>query len=443
MVSVPLNLHPGRTMLDTISYPAATTSEIDREHASAKFASWCLVLLFLLACVGPRGANTVGGVSGEGDSMRQIGYILAAATTFYVCRSARWLYLFPAMAMLALGWCWLSLVWAIDPANGFRRLVLTTMLMAAIFAAVEVAGTQRALRVFGKLSVLILFINLFWVFGTSGGIHLPGEIIGDPGLAGNWKGAMGHKNYAGPYTAVTMLVLLLGPRFLPSLARWPVIGLAAVFLWGTQSMTSIGLFFVCLLAAMFYGLLGERGRRLLLPFTVFLVAVSLLLFGPEINSAFTAISHFITTPEAVTGRGEIWTALLQFISQNWLLGSGYGSLWGIGPEGPIQRLVSSSSWVENVYSGHNGYLDMLGMVGAPGLILVLVGFFVAPLARLTSSRAISVQTGALLFAILMFSLGHNFTESTLLTRDLVVWLMHAMAMAMIYKSSREEPGSPA
>ncbi len=426
-------------MLDTTLRSAADMQSGQKETPNAKYASWCLFVLFLLASVGLQGADDAAGIAGDGSVIRQLGYIVTCAVTLYVCRGARWTTLAPFSIVLAMGWCWLSVTWAIDPINSLRRLVLTTMLMVTIFAAVDVAGGQRTLKAFAWLTLVVLLFNYASVYGTSGGIHRGGS--GDLTLAGNWRGAMGHKNFAGPFTAVTLFFLLLGPRILPNWLRWPAILLAAVFLWRTQSMTSIGLFLLCVPLAFVYTNLGVPGRALLLPIGTLLTVILAIAFAPEIAAAIEATGRYLSQPDAMTGRGEVWSALLQFIGKNWLLGSGYGSLWGIGPNGPIQGIVSANSWVHDVYSGHNGHLDLLGQIGVPGMALSLVAFFVVPLARLSRTRSLPIRTNALLLVILLFSLGHNFTESTLLSRDMILWLMHCLVLALIYTSLRRERAS--
>src|SRR5690606_37833284 len=80
----------------------------------------------------------------------------------------------------------------------------------------------------------------------------------------------------------------------------------------------------------------------------------------------------------------------------------------------------ASNWVTRVTVGHSGYFDQLAAVGFPGLILMVFALIVWPLFRLLASTSISPQQGALISTIIIFSIGHNVTESSLFERDMNV-----------------------
>ncbi|MDB5622626.1 MAG: O-antigen ligase family protein [Devosia sp.] len=373
--------------------------------------------------------ETTGG--GEGDPIRQLSYVLVFGVTMLVVRRGNWLPAVPVTILCLFGWCWLSLLWAIEPSIAFRRAVLTSMIAAVVFASIERAGTDRAFLALSRLLLVALVVNYLAIVVSPGALHLPGEST-DLALVGNWRGATLHKNVAGAIAAITVLVLLWGPRRLPVLLHWGALLAAAYFLWRTQSKTSMAMLALALVCASIYLLLSPRLRRLMLPATMVLVLAGWALFGTEIADY---LDNLLAQPDALTGRAEIWPALLSYASNHIWLGSGYGSFWDIGAQSPILDL--GSSWVANLLSGHNGYLDVLVQIGAPGLVLAVIALILAPLWRLTRARNIPARRGALLLAMLVFSAGHNLSESSILARDLVVWVMFLVAVALTAKLVRE------
>jgi O-antigen ligase len=154
--------------------------------------------------------------------------------------------------------------------------------------------------------------------------------------------------------------------------------------------------------------------------------VATLLFGLQ-NFYLPAIGHLINTPMTFTGRTEIWNAVWRYIAAHPVLGAGYGSFWNIGPASPI--FTYGFGWVQEVSEGHNGYLDLLAAIGPFGFLLVIAGAYVVPIVRLIGWRQSQRDTGALLMAMMIFIIGHNFTESSLFDRDTIgqVFLMLTIA----------------
>jgi O-antigen ligase len=395
--------------------------------ASGRYAAACLFALLFLVCIGlqPLRSTTSFVASGEGDLLRQAAYSLVFVAAMLASWRTGWIRTVPFTLLLLMGWCWLSLIWAIEPAIATRRLLLTTFIFAIAFAAVEAAGTVRALKAIAAL----LLVNYLAVALSPQAVHQPGESV-DFALVGNWRGVTNHKNYVGAICAVTVIVLMLGPRLVRPLLNLAAIAAALYFLWRTQSKTSMAMLAFALGIAGLYLIATPRGRRLLMPATLLALLLVQLAFGAEI---MTRISDYLSEPAALTGRTDIWVALLDYAHANPWLGAGYGSFWDIGPDGPMMGL----GWVEEVLTGHNGYLDLLVQVGVPGLALAVVGMIVVPLWRATQAGDAYPRQGALLLSLLVFSIGHNFLESSLLSRDLVVGVVFLLAVALTGKFSRE------
>nr|WP_248306445.1 O-antigen ligase family protein [Devosia oryzisoli] len=240
-----------------------------------------------------------------------------------------------------------------------------------------------------------------------------------------------HKNFAGPTAAITILFLAFGGR---GINRWVKLGLvaaAAYFLYRTHSKTSLGLLVPALLLGWTYLAFGARRLRLVVPFLVLAVIIALVGYGGEL----AAIIDINETPDALSGRGSIWPILIEYANAHPVTGAGFGSFWNIGPDSPVFGLAAS--WVATLGNGHNGYLDTLTQLGYPGLIMAAGAVVLLPGWRLVTDTRIHDTTGALLLSLLVFCAFHNLTETSLLDRDVGIWLFMVFVVAGIGKASRE------
>jgi exopolysaccharide production protein ExoQ len=73
----------------------------------------------------------------------------------------------------------------------------------------------------------------------------------------------------------------------------------------------------------------------------------------------------------LTGRTNIWSAVLDSIAKQPLLGYGYQAFW-LGMEGESYRVILAVSWM--LAQAQNGFLDIMLENGAAGLAIVLLVF---------------------------------------------------------------------
>jgi O-antigen ligase len=408
----PLTVQPWSA---AIAWPARRT---------AFYAALCLFTVLLVVCIGLQPLRGGGNAAtGDGDPVRQISYLALFAATLLVARRSNWLSLVPWSLFLVFGWCWLSLIWAIEPVIALRRLGITTMLVVLVFAAVHRAGSQRSFTALWWALLVVLAVNYAAVGLSPVGIHRAGE-TGDLALAGSWRGATTHKNFAGPICALTVLVLLLDRRRINLALRWLLVAAAVYFLWRTQSKTALVLLPAALGCALIYMALGRRQRVWVLP-----ISASMLLFVlPFVPQILGALNRYLAQPEALTGRTQVWSLLLRYAGEHPWLGAGFGSFWGID-KGPVGEW--GESWVASIFSGHNGYLDILVQLGWPGVGLAVLALGVAPLWRILGASGIARRDGGLVVGVLVFTLGHNATESSLLNRDHPGWVLFVVALALL------------
>ena len=78
----------------------------------------------------------------------------------------------------------------------------------------------------------------------------------------------------------------------------------------------------------------------------------------------------------------------------------------------------------------------MAQIGTPGVVLVILGLIAWPIARLLASLQVGRAEGALPLSIVVFSAGHNLTESTLLDRDAIGQVFLMLAVAFVAELTR-------
>ncbi|MBW8891112.1 MAG: O-antigen ligase family protein [Burkholderiales bacterium] len=398
--------------------------------------AYILFVLLTLMVVAP--IITAGGpMTGNGNVFRQVTYaILFAATLWAVGILQQWrkLLIVPLSLMLAIGWCWLSVTWAIDPMISFRRLLLTTMIIWTIFLVIDDCGYDRTIKVLMIFLTALLVANYVAIAVSPSAVHSLADSM-DAGLVGDWRGLLPQKNFTGAICALTILIFTFGGQRMWLALRIAIIVATAYYLFRTQSKTSMGMLVTALVS-------GAVALRFKPKYRIALIPVLL------IGSIFAMLSSMkwwdemlgpFQRQDALTGRVQIWPHLFNYAQDHPLTGSGYGSFWNIGENSPVYQYTKN--WVSELGNGHNGYIDLLVQIGVPGLVLAVVATIIAPAVRLLSTSVAGRSQLALLIAMLVFCAGHNMTESSLLERDTIieVFLMFTIALTGVITRRSSKP----
>lgn len=364
--------------------------------------------------------------TGEGDSSRQVFYIALAGITaglaFY-SRGFSFVTRYPVSMMLFMGWCFMSVTWAIDPSIALRRSVLGVIFILITLNFVIVLETNRVFRILHFTLALLVVGSLIGVFVIPGYARHPAAEI-DPALAGAWKGAFPHKNIAA--MVATVGFILFYHRFLTvktRSSRMIDVGLcflAFVFLIGTGGKSAVGLLVPSVAAGHIYRYLGTTNQNRMLYLAGCMFGVTLMVgLGVVFNQKIVDI---LENPLSFTGRVAIWKAVLTYASQHPFTGSGFGSFWQVGQDSPIKK-ITSQSWVLEVLHSHNGYLEVLLTTGLPGMILAIFATIVIPLKRILGAPKEQIVLTSLLISLLTFCILINLMETQLFARDRQVWLL--------------------
>jgi exopolysaccharide production protein ExoQ len=395
---------------------------------------WALAAGFMLNTF--IGTNPFGAASlaarAEGNPLDRLMILALAGLSIVVLlinwRELRSILLRGAGVWLIAGIALLSVLWSEHPDLTIRRSIL--FICSALIAAGIAAGVKdlsKFHRAFSYFMSGIVVLNLIVIAALP---HIGIEELGA-------RGIYSQKNVAGLVAMIAMLVI--ATAMATQCARtgaWyfslVMLILAFVFLVITKSKTSLGLT-VAVLALLGFLALIEKGGPVLV-----LGSVLCALFAGAIILAGVAAFDFdlarITTAvfgdASFTGRDDLWAFVYRSATEHSLLGYGYGAYWDVGVGADPLLRIEPGAWLGDIAPGvinqaHNGYLDLWVQLGLPTMLLAvatvlftIVFGFVASflLPKWHRDRAALIAMIALLVVYLL----HNFTETSLFARGLIL-----------------------
>ena len=157
---------------------------------------------------------------------------------------------------------------------------------------------------------------------------------------------------------------------------------------------------------MFLGLGLLRNLKIVVPQAGLLALVAFFIaFGasaPFLGGSNVAIfSALLGRNSTLTGRTDVWAAVLPTMKRQPLLGYGFGSFW-----------TDARRILYDIPTAHNGYLDILLELGAVGLAFYTV-WLLSCARKLHRALARDYQWASLAICFLLMSLIYNTTESSL------------------------------
>lgn len=373
-------------------------------------------------------------MTGGGDSIRQVVYLLIFASVVvaaFLRRGAGLVTLVPPMLLALLAWCLMSAAWAAAPDIALRRAGLAIVVALSTMLCVDTLGPERSLKLWKVVLAFVLVVNWVSVFAVHQAIHLPGEQ--DPGLVGDWRGLYFHKNIAGAVSAITAIVFFFSWLRSKHWIDVAVFLLALGFVVMSHSKSSLGLLPLALAAGLAY----RFAWRSTLDRSIVAVACVLvfLLVAAAIAVNADTLARMLEDPTEFTGRSAIWQAELAFAADHLFLGSGFGTFADTGSLSPLHNYVAGS-WVEAVAHGHSGYLQILVTIGGVGLTLTVLALIVVPARRFWAMDDAEPTLKAMLFALFVFFVAHNFMESDFLEGDAPAWVSCLLMLALLYRLPR-------
>ncbi|MHB8284895.1 MAG: O-antigen ligase family protein [Caulobacteraceae bacterium] len=320
------------------------------------------------------------------------------------------------LVLILIALAFVSATWSIDPGVSERRAVavmFTTMAGMAIAARYDWPQFAEVLAT----AYAILAVASFWV-----GLLAPGLGRMSDLFPGSWRGVFFDKNGFGDEMALGIMIFLgaavLAPR---RRGLWiGFAGLAFVLILLSTSKTSLVALMIGLGAFALVNL-AKRGPAMAVIMTflgvvVFGLAASLIVFDSE------GVLSLLGKDATLTGRSQIWTAVLRQIHTRPWTGFGYGAVWtDESGWGPLAWIVHDAKFRPN--HSHNGWLETwlglgyIGLAAWAGLFLQTVALAVIGVYR--SRGAYLAFPFVVVYALV------SLTESVTFVYNDLVWVAFA------------------
>ena len=317
--------------------------------------------------------------------------------------------------------------WSIDPGVTQRRVIAMAISSAfAIYLGVAFQGRHLprmlmlASLIMGLGSLVMVFVN------PTIGVHQLEN-------AGLWRGLWYEKNQmglvmsAGAVAAAACLASGDQRRLLPAIT----LAVCAVLVLATQSKTSL----LCLMLGV--GAVGglwamRRGGAafsiVAIWFGVVLTAGAAYVFITDPAMVLTALGK----DPSLTGRTDIWAALMREVAERPWTGFGYQAFWG-RESVPAAFIRAETQWP--VPSAHNGWIDLLIQLGWPGAITVGITVAIATVVTLFRIPGSGAREGYFAVGYLLVFLLLSLSESVLLSHANLPWtlLLAILARALAFE----------
>jgi O-antigen ligase len=333
------------------------------------------------------------------------------------------------------GWIATTVVLSVDPATSIKRFALTACVMAVTATLMLLAKSQHELMRWFSIAALALLAVCYLgiMLAPHLSVHLATDIQ-EPQLAGNWRGAFGHKNVAASVMAMLVFLGIYIVRSGALLSGGTVIGLASLFLFYSAGKSSLALTFVVLALTSLTGVVRAFWLRALMLLSP-LVLLVLLSIGTVMSDGLAEIAKMLPLDSSFTGRTEIWTFALQSLQLRLPTGYGFEAFWGTDA---IRNVPEGMEWAEYASHSHNGYLDTALSMGLPGLALLIVVLIIVPLRNFQAADR-GGNNGPLTMALLriwLFGLYLSSLESFFLDRADPTWFTFLLAVFGLHYLAR-------
>lgn len=374
-----------------------------------------------------------GGGAGPNEVLRNIWIpVYAALIPYFVLDSgkvvkAAWrtpvLVLLGALALV-------SVAVSVDPEMSARRvLALTFTMLFGWWIAARFDWPRLMFILAFTWAILTLGSYLFAVALPDLGVMGP-----DSPHPGAWCGLWTQKNLLGGYMAVGVLVFLTAAHMDPA-KRLTWLGFA-VAASGLVIMSTSMTAFLAMVAGIgvYFGVsFAQRGPVSAVALTAVagllgIVVLGTLLVAPEV------FLQSLNRDPTLTGRTEIWDALIQLINTKPYFGFGYGAFWDV-PDGPAFFVRRDLEW--DVPNAHNGWLEV-GLGSGWGAV-ALMGLSIVAMLLNASFKLLDPGIGQISIGFGLIFAFFSMSESYFLADNSIYW---AIYVALAAKLAQPRKGLP-
>ncbi len=316
----------------------------------------------------------------------------------------------------------ISVFWSYVPAMTLRRsLTMIGPTLFGLYLATRYTLRQQLQLLGWMFGIAVLLSLLFGValpkYGIMGGMH-----------AGAWRGIYFNKNSLGKMmipSAMTFLLLAVSTRRNRWLL-WCGFSLSVSLLLLSTSKSSL-INLVQLIAAFFVFRTFRWRYELMIPALIAIATVGgglSVLFTTNADTVLGSLGKDAT----LTGRTDLWPYVLEMIEKRPWLGYGYSGFW-LGLDGESAYIWRATGWKPP--NAHNGVLDLWLDLGLLGVSVFLLGFWTSVFRALAWARLSRTSDGLWPVIYITFIVLANLTESTLLERNSLHWILYVAVVLSI------------
>lgn len=288
----------------------------------------------------------------------------------------------PVALTIGGGLCATSVVWSVAPFSTFPFGVAVLATLTALLVMARRSDT------WGVLGGLASGLRIVLLLTLAVAVVAPGVgLVDEDYQTGALKGLFEHRNLLA-FVALIALILFMFVGWTRS-KGWLIshIALAGVCLVGSQSQTalvSLGAALTMTLALVVMSRMRGAARvlfGLIVTFFIgYLVYLGLFFFGD--------VAADLGRDATLTGRTDVWPAVLQAIDRHPVLGYGWNGLWHAGD--PTTNEMWRAAGFK-MYHAHDGFLEILLELGIVGLVaigsMLLAGLWLSVRTRLAGGGA--------------------------------------------------------
>ena len=312
-----------------------------------------------------------------------------------------------------------STVWSQHPMVTLRRSVV--MLASTAFGIYFGSrfSVPQQLRLLGWTCAFLVFTSFFM------GIFLPQHGIDHLWTSGAWVGAFSQKNSLARAMVLSAMVFFFARPPFGRWVRWVGIAGAVCLLALSKSATGIVVLASIVAILPLYRLVRAK-ITFALP-VITLAGVAALGSGFLYYTVLPSLLGVLKRDTTLTGRTEVWHAILLSIDKRPWFGYGFNAFWNA--PGEFSSIVQQVNW--SVPSGHNGFLDITLDLGLLGLAIFVIGYVSLWRRALRLLRRTTGVVPTWLCAYLAFMFLYSLTESTFFHQNNIFWILYASAAVSI------------
>jgi exopolysaccharide production protein ExoQ len=315
-----------------------------------------------------------------------------------------------------LGVSLLSALWSVVPSVTIvRNVALIGSSLFGLYLASRYSLKEQLQLLAWSFGIAIALSSIFVIilpkYGIMAGTH-----------SGKWRGIFTHKNVLGKSMILSSIIFLLAAmnERKHKILLWSGLGLSVLLLLMSNSSSSLINFVI--IAVVFFAVKIMRLPYPLMVPAIFLLAIVGILTNLWLLNNTASILGSFGKNASLTGRVDLWPAVLDKIWQRPWLGYGFSGFWGRDWDSESAYVWTVTGWTPP--NSHNGLLDLWVDLGLLGLCIFLLGFLGSAIKGLAWVRASKTADAFWPILYIVYFWLSNQTESALLVQNEIYWLLY-------------------